>query len=198
MKSCLLAALLAGILSLPLAATAQPYVGLNVGASIPSDSHLSDNTTSGDMSYATGFAVSGAAGLDFGLSRVELEIGYRRNDFDRFQGTVLSGTNQVVTYLLNGYLVAPMFDPIKPFVMAGAGLATMYAGGVKLGATKLSDSTSNSQFAYQAGLGVTYDVSREISLDASYRYLGTSDFDLNGTKVEYGSQNLLIGCRYNF
>ncbi|GAM09145.1 putative protein [Geobacter sp. OR-1] len=188
--------------SLAQKAAAEPYICLNVGAAINTDGKLSDNTASGTMSYNTGFTLSGNAGLDFGISRIEMEIGYRTNDVDSLSvngnSNILSGTIDVVDYMANGYLVVPFLYPVKPFVMAGVGLATMYAGEIKQGGTRISDSTSNSQLAYQTGIGISYEVSRRIDLDAGYRYFATSDFDLNGTKLEYRSHNLLLGCRYRF
>lgn len=183
-------------------AFAQPYVGLNVGASIVPDSNLSDNSGSSEMSYNNGLAVSGAGGFDFGLSRIELEIGYRSNDVGSINSngvySVVSGTVEVLSYMLNGYLVAPFYDPVKPYVMAGAGLTRMHAGSLKLDGVQISGSAANSQFAYQVGFGAAYDVAHNISLDAGYRYFGTGDFDLNGTKVGYSSHNMLLGCRYSF
>ncbi len=193
------------LISLAATTQAQPYMGLNVGATITSDSNLSDNISSGNMSYNTGVALFGSCGADFGISRIELEIGYRDYDVDRHSANglseILSGTINIVNYMANGYLVAPFFYPVKPFVMAGAGLATMHSEVLKrltLNGTQLIDSATNTQFAYQTGLGVIYDVSSRIAVDAGYRYMGAADFDLNGTKVSYGSHNLFLGCRYFF
>jgi opacity protein-like surface antigen len=74
----------------------------------------------------------------------------------------------------------------------------MHTGEVKEVDLPNRPSATNTQFAYQVGLGVTYDVLNLIALDAGYRYLGASDFDLNGTKAGYGNHNFLLGCRYYF
>lgn len=205
MKSSTLLFVIAFIASHAITAVAQPFLGLNVGATITTDSRLSDNISSGTMSYNTGGVISGSIGEDFGVSRIELEIGYRNYDVDRHSADgnsdILNGTVSVVNYMANGYLTLPFFYPVKPFVMIGVGLATMQSGELKrlsLEGTQIIDPATNTQYVYQTGLGVSYDVSDRVALDAGYRYMGSSDFDLNGTKTGYGSHNLLLGCRYYF
>lgn len=184
-------------------ASAQPYIGVNLGSSITTDSSLSQNNMlPGTMSYNTGLVLSGTVGLDFGILRGELEAGYRNSDVNEFSQAgikrIVSGSADLMNYMVNGYVVAPFVFPVKPFVMAGFGLATMHTGEVKEVGVPNRPSATNTQFAYQVGLGVTYDVLSLIALDAGYRYLGASDFDLNGTKAGYGNHNFLLGCRYYF
>jgi opacity protein-like surface antigen len=203
MKPNILQVLFAAFLLSATTVSAQPYIGANIGSSITTDSNLSQNNMlPSTISYNTGLMLSGIAGLDFGIVRGELEVGYRNSDINEFSQAgikrVVSGSADLMNYMINGYVVAPFVFPVKPFVMAGFGLASMHTGEVKEVDLPNRPSATNTQFAYQVGLGVTYDVLNLIALDAGYRYLGASDFDLNGTKAGYGNHNFLLGCRYYF
>ena len=53
-------------------------------------------------------------------------------------------------------------------------------------------------FAWQLGVGVGYELTKAMSLDVGYRYLGSSDFEYGSTNIELGSHNVTAGVRYTF
>ncbi|MEJ2169456.1 MAG: outer membrane beta-barrel protein, partial [Desulfobacterales bacterium] len=53
-------------------------------------------------------------------------------------------------------------------------------------------------FAYQVGIGIGYAVTKKITIDVRYRYLGTEDSEYDTTKAEFASNNVLLGMRINF
>ncbi|MBT3698796.1 MAG: porin family protein, partial [Methylococcales bacterium] len=53
--------------------------------------------------------------------------------------------------------------------------------------------------AWQLGAGLSYELTKEISLNVGYRYLATDDVDYNATIThEFGSHNVTAGIRYSF
>ena len=189
----------AAIVALVTAGTAhakdvRPYFTLEVGAAVNSES-----TVTGDVksSFDPGLAAGAAVGLDFEAVRIEAEFGYRKSDISEVKALGVtatpSGNLQVMTYMVNAYLVAPLDSPLKPYLVGGAGFATGSLSSI-LGLPSANDT----KFAYQGGVGVGFDIKRNITLDASYRYLATSDFSFNDDKWSYGSHNMLFGVRYSF
>jgi opacity protein-like surface antigen len=180
----------------------RPYAAINLGFVIDSDSSVSQTGFSGTESKTPGYAVAGALGLDFGAVRVEAEIGYRTTDIDKItsQGSSIKfdGTTQLVSYMLNGNLTVPGHAPVKPFIIGGVGIATAYWSDVKQQGTLVSQATRDTQIAYQAGIGASYEATRNVSIDGDYRYFGTTDFDIAGLKASYASHNVLLAVRYRF
>ncbi|MGD0585362.1 MAG: outer membrane beta-barrel protein, partial [Oryzomonas sp.] len=149
-----------------------------------------------------GYAATGAVGLDFGTVRVEAEIGYRTTDVDTItsQGASLKfdGTTELVSYMLNGHLTVPGHAPIKPFITGGIGIATAYWSDLKYQGVLFTKATRDTEIAWQAGIGASYDATGNVSIDGAYRYFGTTDFDIAGFKAGYGSHNIMLGIRYRF
>ncbi|KAF0215514.1 MAG: hypothetical protein FD174_4108 [Geobacteraceae bacterium] len=145
--------------------------------------------------------MSDLLGLDFGVGRVEAEVAYQRNDIDKIEESGseerIDGNLQVVSYMVNGHLNVPLNVPVKPYITAGVGFATADRSELKQKVVKVGDAVKSTKFAYQAGIGVCYDLTTHITLDGSYRYL-VADFDFTGSSFEYGSHNILLGVRYNF
>lgn len=174
----------------------RPYVSAHIGAAITPDSSL---TGGGNMSYDIGFGTGAALGLDFDRMRVEIEFDYKNSGISEISATPgASGEFMLYDYLLNAYYTFPLDSELKPFLTAGAGFATASVGDITTGSGKVFNRNSNTQFAYQAGAGVSYELKRDVALDLSYRYLGTSDFDFQGTKLGYGVHNTLLTLRHSF
>ncbi len=182
----------------------RPYVAINAGMVFDTDSTLSSSHISASMSTKQGYAVTGAVGLDFERVRVEAEIGYRATDFDTVtdQGTnyKVDGTTHVVSYMLNGHLTVPSHAHVKPFITGGIGIATAYWSDQRDRDTGVVEkqASRDTQLAYQVGIGASYEATRNISFDGTYRYFGTTDFDITGVNASYGSHNVMLGVRYRF
>ena len=194
------------------------YMSGNLGYSMVNDSDLGTFTeaelediieedlpagSSGslELSYDPGFTVGAAAGYDFGSVRLEGELSYQQNDFDEITATITipgegSGSGGIgvdgdVTNLLilcNGYYDFRKGSALRPYITAGIGYAFIDI-----------EDESDSVFAYQVGLGLSYAMNDNITWDLKYRYLGTSDLEVAGVgDVEYSAHSLNLGLRFNF
>lgn len=179
-------------------ATVGPYVSANLGLVMPSDS---DGTVDGapgldfKTTYDAGWALGAALGYNFGAVRAEGEVAYQKADEDKVSwagGTFDStATISAFSFLVNGYYDFVNSSAFTPYLSAGLGFATL----------KWADdgwSTDDTVFAYQVGAGVGYAMSKNVTLDAKYRYFATADAKFDTTKVEFASHNVLFGIRVNF
>ncbi|EHK4286072.1 porin family protein, partial [Escherichia coli] len=75
------------------------------------------------------------------------------------------------------------------------------------GRESLSRSDSVDNFAWSLGAGVRYDVTPDIALDLSYRYLDAGDANVNykdewgdkhKSEVDVRSHDIMLGVTYNF
>jgi opacity protein-like surface antigen len=99
---------------------------------------------------------------------------------------------------LNGYLDIKNSSPFTPYVMAGLGWAhTKFAGDQQLFTGKKK---SKNSLAYQAGLGVSYAVSKNVALDVGYRYIDKRATLKSGGKklTTKGMHTGLVGVRISF
>jgi opacity protein-like surface antigen len=143
-------------------------------------------------------AFSVAAGQKIGIGRLEAELGYKKADIKRIYADGLgsakvNGDMSALSLMGNGFIDFGANRTVKPYIMAGLGGAKL-----KLKSTDMNADEEDNVFAYQAGAGCGIALNELIVFDVSYRYMGTSDTDLDGTKVSYGSHNLLAGVRFNF
>jgi outer membrane protein OmpA-like peptidoglycan-associated protein len=117
-----------------------------------------------NANWNTGWAAGGMVGYDFVGPRVELEGMYRDNT-----GTVGSvgvdfNQTSVMANLLYDFNAG---GTIVPYIGVGAGVAFLN--------TNLFNVTANStQFAYQAMLGVGYNIDPNIRINLEGRYYGTT------------------------
>lgn len=134
-------------------------------------------------------------------------------------------TNRVHTFALNGYYNIITFDrryrnPISRdidmfrqccfdalYFVATIGMAHISdVGAVDIdttlawGGEPLHQQETNSlnRFMYGAGLGLSFGLSPQFSLDLTYKYLRMGNFDQSTTHREYSTHNMLVGMRYRF
>ena len=178
-----------------------PYVSGNLGIGFPMDSDLSDSSGSLTVESDPGFALGVAAGYNFGMFRLEGEIGYQKNDLDKVSvGPVsVSASGDVTnTYFLgNGYFDFINSSPFTPYVSAGIGFAKLKVNDFAVLGTRIGDS-DDTVFAYQAGAGVGYAINKNFTIDLKYRYFATENPNFDGLDGEYASHNIYLGLRYNF
>jgi opacity protein-like surface antigen len=192
-----------------------PYVGVTLGSALTSVSKLTDASASlktdfdpGPMAGLTaGIAFDSELGWNIDRLRAEVEVGYRSNDLVRMknnqgQRANMKGKVSVVDVMLNGYLENTSLlaeeVPLKLFLTAGAGTAMASISSIDFQGNTIVKSASDTQLAYQGGAGLGYELTKRITLDMSYRYLGTTKFKFGGINAEYGSHNILLGARYAF
>ena len=187
------------------------YVSLKAGVSIVEDNELSDSGIDGKYESDAGHTVSGAIGMVFRDGyRIEFEVANQINDFENISGTEvevgtfsISGVDiSVTTFLANAYKDFNITEKLSTYVSGGIGLAygelDATAGQITVGATTVpftdGSTYDDTVFAWQLGTGLGYDLTKEITLDLGYRYLGTGDF----SEDDFGSHNVTAGIRYSF
>jgi len=207
------ALLAAGLLALPIVASAQPvagpYVTFGAGANIMQDETVKSVdgvSTPGaklDMGAGPVFVLGGGWGFGNGL-RAELEFDFRNNKVNNLTGCAgcgsVSGTENKFGPMVN---IAYDFNlgPVVPYIGAGVGYQLVdddlsTAGG--------SLTSTKGQFAYQAiiGLGLPIAAAPGLTVDAEYRFMGlagTRNISSSGTSASFNDQYnhaILIGLRY--
>lgn len=147
------------------------------------------------IEFKTGFTGSGAVGvfLPFGL-RAEAEIGYIYAPVDReieASGSMpISGSITSYLFMANVYydLRTVWLGPFTPYVGFGIGGArvnenregTLTIHGPERETERVQIDKWRTAFAYQARIGVGYDVNRWLDLSAGYRYVHISAGDREG------------------
>ena len=194
-----------------------PYAGIEAGLALPSSSSFVHSISTvvvitGAAEINNGYAVGGVAGYRFSKWRLEGELVYRENDFDKI---VLSaplpiidtanGQVSVTTFFLNTYYDIELSDKVVPYVGIGAGYSWLSVDlSEDILGLKLIDNETDSCPAVQFIAGAGIPVTPQITIDAGYRYILTGPVAIEGltsadfTVSNYGTHNFLIGARYNF
>lgn len=194
---------------------ATPYIGVYGGSAITSVNKISDSSGSLDTDFNPGYLVGVTAGVTFDVKygmnidrvRTEIEAGYRSNSLAHMkdahgQSAKMDGTVSVTNFMLNCYLdntsMLSNVQPFNLFLTVGVGAATASISPVSYQGTTLVTSARDTQLAYQGGAGAIFDLTKNVTLDAAYKYLGTTTFRFTEVNAEYGSHNVLLGVRYSF
>lgn len=129
-----------------------------------------------DMSFETGWGLSGAFGVNLGHGlSVELESGYYSFDTDSIDGIKASDIDfdaefEFVPVMGNVKYVHPVTSLFNFYV--GAGLGAVYTQGeANLGSIEASGDEWD--FAFQGFAGVSVPMSEILSFDLGYRYFAT-------------------------
>ena len=201
----------ATMLTLPLAANAQPisglYVGGGIGANIMQQEHVTSGGTGVNVDSHVGPAVAVSVGYGFGNGlRAELEGDWRKNSL---YGSALGGQEQKYGAMVNVLYDFTNFSMIQPYVGVGVGyqevqIANGHAPGVSI------KTDSKGAFAYQAIIGAALPISGAPgwAVTADYRFMGlagdrTYSGTTDGTPASFKFSNdynhtFLLGVRYAF
>ena len=141
----------------------------------------------------TGWAVGGKAGYDFVGPRLELEAGYGQIPTSaNIPGTAINGKVGQLTVMANLLYDFMPTSVITPYIGAGAGVAFVDS----------NSSLGSTQFAYQAMLGVAYNVNEQLRFGIEGRYVGTTSPSVNTPfgNVSFQNNNILAlaGVTYKF
>ena len=173
------------------------YVGGNLGMAILNDADTTtDSGVAVNIDSDLGLALGAAVGYAFENIRVEGELAWQKNDFDKGkamgQEVDLNGDSSSLAFLFNGYYDFKNSSAFTPFVTAGIGMARVEVNDVEVPGSGIpAASDHDTVFAFQLGFGVSYAVSDRISLDVKYRYFDTRE-------DEYFSYNIYAGIRVFF
>ncbi|ARU95348.1 outer membrane protein [Tatumella citrea] len=111
------------------------------------------------------------------------------------------------TYMVNGYYDLHNQSAFTPYLTAGIGIADLkLKNSFESGALSGNSSDSNTNFAWDVGLGVKYAVTTNIAIDASYVYTdGGKSHTSNSyggdeyrTRVKSSSNDIMLGVSYMF
>lgn len=194
-------------------AAAGYYIGFLGGGSFVPDAKASDADGSLNFSFDGGFDGSVTLGYDLGAEyptigkgRVELEFNTASNDIDEVEfvqgGTGGSGSAQRTSIMLNTIGEYKTQKGIIIYALLGLGWAQISLDNVAIFGTPFVDD-SDSQLAYQAGLGLAWKFHPHFFFDVSYRYYGTMDpsftkHDGENLDYEYDCHRVLAGVRLHF
>ena len=193
------AMVVAAVTLLPsLAAAEMFYAAVRGGPSVTPDNKNGLAGFEDTDTYKTGFTGSGAVGvvLPFGF-RTEGEFGFLYIPVKTDGGVDVSGAVKDYLIMANAYydLKLPFLGPFTPYVGVGVGMARenrdheIFVN--RLG-VKADIDNWRTTFAYQARVGVGYDVNRWLGLSAGYRYV-----HVNGGQQTNGAAKISIDAVNN-
>lgn len=178
------------------------YLKANVGIGMALDTDLDNIRNSGEtakITYDSGFVGSLAAGYDFANPlRMEIELLRQKNDleltsYNNFYGGFNDGDLKTHSLMVNGFYDVDTGSSWTPFVGAGIGMSKL-----DINDPGFQESDSDEVFTYQFIGGVAYAVNEDWSIDAQYRFMGTSDATIDDAEFNVNSSNLMLGLRYSF
>ena len=167
-----------------------PFEGFYIGAGGGLVFPISQNT--GFTSY-TGWLAGGKIGYDFLGPRVDLEVGYGRTGNNVFfPGSAVSGSAGQLNVMANVYYDFMVQQRLNPYIGAGVGVAFVDS----------NQSLGSTQFAWQAMIGLRYNIDSSWAVGLEGRYMGTTNPSINTPTGTVYSQNqtlgLLAGIAYKF
>ena len=202
-----LVAVAAAAIATPAFAQSGPYVGIEGGVLFPRDTDVDASVTYNDpvlgtvtypnaidLDYKRGYDVDAIVGYDFGMFRLEGEVGYKRtkaNELQYDQGFIDAYEDATGVDLSNvdfdiGGRTTVLSGMVNGLVDLDAGGARVYAGGGAGRARVKMLGDSDSAWAYQLIAGVGVPVSSNIEAGLKYRYFRTGklNFADNATTTD--------------
>jgi OOP family OmpA-OmpF porin len=187
------------LMALPVVGQAQSlqypgfYIGAEGGGTWMFQTSAGTPLGAGTIYPDIGWAAGGMIGYDFVGPRVEIEGVYRRNT-----ATVGAGPFNAFGAAKDdiGVLANILYDfnaggTIVPYIGAGAGVAFVKTSALGLS----SDST---QFAYQAILGVGYNIDPQFRVNLDARYYGTTSPNLVGNTYSNNNISAMLSLQMRF
>lgn len=197
-----------------------PYLG-GYGTFVMPDSVDVDGDADGDgikdyakATFDNGWGVGSITGYDYGALRFEAEVGYRMFDGSRIEdlalglpggGAVAAGDFDLksefglLTVMANVLYEFENDSRFTPYVGAGLGAGWMFVDTPNTISSGIGVADGNDVgFAYQGIAGAKVDVAEALAAFVDYRYLGTSDIQVNEFKTSYSTHNVTAGLIYTF
>ncbi len=165
------------------------YVGVNGGIIFATSSDIGG--VSDALDYEDGYTLGIAAGREFNNFRAELALDYQKVSNDEVFNYDVWGNVNLTTVMVNAYYTYPVTDSVGIYGMCGAGI----------GSLEVSDGAVDDDsivFAGAVGVGVTYDINDSFAADIGWKYMITSDADIEDTTLSYASNAAVVGFRYKF
>lgn len=195
------------LLFVPYASAGQSgnYAGIASGISITESSTLTDrNGSDADLNFDLGVPVSLYVGrqLESGL-RIDAELFYRYVAIKdmKYAKQSVKLDSDIQSFGALGNLYYNFFHgfadaPWSPYLGLGAGVATIQMSAGSDDRFTYWQDDNDTVFAYQGIIGFNVPLRKDLLLDVSYRYLGTTDFKIDQVETDMKSHNVLLGIRY--
>ena len=207
MRKYLLAAAIVTVIGSPaIARDHSGYIGLEGGVLFPETSHLggtfSDSSgTDGTfgLKYKTGYDLDLNGGYDFGMFRLEAELGYKRAGLSRITAPDVSlpigGHARALSGMGNALIDFGGNGSFGGYLGGGVGIANVKFAGDGV-------SANDTKFAWQALAGLYTPVSQNVDVGLKYRYFRTGKLKFSDSTGEvsgrFSSHSLLASLAYNF
>ena len=177
-----------------------PYFTIMAGATFVDDSTWTrPGASDTEFEYETAYNVGGALGYKYGMFRIEGEIAYRQNDFERFRVGAIkadaAGDIDALSAMANVYFDFENHTAWTPFIGAGAGWANIDVDGLNVSGF-VTEGGDDDGFAYQFIGGFGYEVSEALTANLEYRYFAADDPQIGAVNAEYETHNIVVGLRY--
>lgn len=187
------------VASSAMAASGDYYGVVAAGYSVDSKAKVSGTVVNVDAKKGTkGFA--GTVGVGYYVTdAIRSDVSFSFSPSNTYKKSGVKHTLTSYAGLVNAY-----YDftgaSIVPYVTVGAGaVSKVYK---YTSSTTSLKSKRTTEFAYQAGLGLGYEVSSGVILDAGYRYTGSAGkMKVKGSDAKAtvkGTHSFLAGARFSF
>lgn len=197
------------------------YAGITVGpAFVDGEKFKSAQENRYRASSNPGINLGGHLGYDFGLFRLEGEIGFQHADGKNLRliddaalgaltnlsagdQAILQGNRRALSAMVNGLIDIPTASAWEGFIGAGAGIARIKNRALQVGATPLIDDGQGS-FAWQGMAGVRRPLSRDVDFSVQYRYFQAANSNFPDQSIArsmrggFASHSLLAGFTFKF
>jgi len=199
------------------------YIGVEGGPQIVERLNLDIARVGGQATarQRAGYDVDGIIGHDFGVVRVEAEVGYRESDLKGYNSLVTvpldtpvrfapagnyrnpAGKTSALSFMLNGLIDFGDDDGVQGFVGGGVGVARVKLSGYSINPRGGFLDDSDTGFAYQGIAGVRAPLTDHIDVGLKYRFFNADKVDLvnrvgNAVRTRYRSHSILGSFIYNF
>jgi len=187
-----------------------PYIGVDGGLNWESpQDYRSDGSVVDRLHFKRGWEAGLVSGYSFASGlRPELELAYRRNNLghDEFgQGGGYDNADSALANLWYDFK-APSgpFSVVHPYLGGGAGAVRSHYHNATIAGGEIASDYAT-EFGYQAGAGVGFDVTPRLTLSLDYRHLWTNRGSFRDTfvapldvKQRYLANTALLSVRYAF
>ena len=152
-----------------------------------------DVTTVDEDVAGFGVAVGVAHKNSNGILRAELE--YSKNANSTKPYGLIDFEVETQSVMLNTYYHLPTGTALTPYIGAGIGVSHVKGTADILG---YSGNIKKTNFAWQAGAGISYDITDHFAIDAGYRYMDYGDFEKYDISLDTSAHEFYTGVRVSF
>ena len=177
------------------------HVSMDAGAKLGDSFDIDDNVFGGAI------AIGASNKTPAGTIRAEVE--YNKNSATEKKHDILYINNDYYAagkakfeiesqaLMLNTYYNFETGTRISPYIGAGVGLSQI-KGTLKMPDYDISDSIKKTNFAWQAGLGISLNLTDNFAIDTGYRYFDYGNFKKNDFELSTTAHEFYTGARVSF